>query len=146
MAQPPQSAPDDRVRSEDLLARAERLEAGDTSAWQGPYQKTMQLLTEARVALDRGDLPQAEQLARSAQALKVPDDVYQVGDTRPWMVLMEISRSQDRVQSFNPTALASAIEPPPASAVPAASHAAYQQPADATASQVMPAQGDIFES
>ncbi len=42
--------------------------------------------------LNSNRLNVAEQLARQAQDMRVPDTAYQAGDPRPWMLLMEIDR------------------------------------------------------
>ena len=67
----------------------------------GPLRtETLRLLAEAQLAMDRGDLKSAQTLAHAAQNLRVPDALYQSGDTRPWMVLMDIARREDRVKSY----------------------------------------------
>ena len=54
------------------------------------------LRAEATAAIDRGDLKMAERLALEAQDLRVPDEAFQPKDKRPWMVLMDVTRLQNR--------------------------------------------------
>lgn len=64
-------------------------------------QAALRLLAQSQVALDRGELEVAEQLARAAQDLKVPDVAYEPGDPRPWMLLMDINKKQRQRDSHS---------------------------------------------
>jgi len=59
-------------------------------------QRVLELVGQARAALAAGDLRQADQLAREAKALRVPDSVFQRGDDRPDLVLLEIQKQATR--------------------------------------------------
>ncbi len=109
-----QTAADAKVPSNELLSRGKGIAEGSTQMpTASAYQETMRLLSEAQVALDRGELKVAETLAQQAQNLRLPDQSYEVGDPRPWMILMEISRRQERVQSYPQSELTTSIAPPP---------------------------------
>ena len=66
------------------------------SHWETKRTEAVRLLAESQLALDRGDLKTAERLALKAQDLRVPDKAYQPNDKRPWMLLMEVGRQQNR--------------------------------------------------
>ena len=53
----------------------------------------MRLLAQAQAALGRGDLRTANEFAEQAQAMRIPDQEYSQGETRPWELLLQI-RSQ----------------------------------------------------
>ncbi|HUG69726.1 MAG TPA: hypothetical protein VMM76_18385, partial [Pirellulaceae bacterium] len=53
----------------------------------------MRLLAQAQAALGRGDLRSANEFAEQAQAIRVPDQEFLQGETRPWELLLQI-RSQ----------------------------------------------------
>ncbi len=108
------AAVDQTVQSGELLSRGKGIADGPADAQvKNAYEETMRLLSEAQVALDRGELKVADMLAQQAQSLRLPDQAYQVGDPRPWMILMEISRRQDRVEAYPQAELATTIAPPP---------------------------------
>ena len=114
-------SPED-VTSSSLLRRAEMIKSAQT-ADNGPDPATtqarnsaLQLMAEARASLDRGDLEMAEQFARAAQELAVPDDAYEPSDPRPWMVLAAINKRQEGI---HPAAMAaSAVNNQPFAAPP----------------------------
>ncbi|MHB8956277.1 MAG: type II secretion system protein GspD [Pirellulaceae bacterium] len=54
--------------------------------------EALQLIAQARAALDRGDLLTAKQSAERAQNL-VPESAYSAHETRPWMVLLEVNKA-----------------------------------------------------
>jgi len=54
--------------------------------------EALRLVAQARVALDRGDLLAAKQLAERAQTL-VPESAYMADETPPWLVLLEINKA-----------------------------------------------------
>lgn len=53
----------------------------------------LRLLAQAQAALGRGDLRSANELAEQAQSMRVPDQDFSQGETRPWELLLQI-RSQ----------------------------------------------------
>jgi general secretion pathway protein D len=57
---------------------------------------SMQLLADAQMALNRGELVAAEQLAIQARSLEVPESAYSPGEMRPWMMLLEVERAKRR--------------------------------------------------
>jgi general secretion pathway protein D len=89
----------------------QRLPVGDA----GAKTQAAKLIAEARVALDKGDLQTASQLAEQAEALNVPDDAFAAGETRPWQMVLEISRAMYRregvVQAGGTAAVAAGPEP-----------------------------------
>ena len=56
--------------------------------------RALELLAASRAALGVGDLRQANRLARQAEALHVPDNLFAAGDDRPALVLQEIESAQ----------------------------------------------------
>ena len=94
----------DSISSSSLLERAAQIKSSETPAEEEPQskserQRVMQLIAQAQAAIDRGDVDLAEQFALCAQELRLPEAAYLSGDTRPWMVLMEISKAQRRRES-----------------------------------------------
>ena len=67
--------------------------------WQQKRDEVVRKLAAASAAIDRGDLKTAEKLALEAQDLRVPDEAFQPRDKRPWMVLMDVTRLQNRIVS-----------------------------------------------
>lgn len=80
--------------------------------WEGKRKEAVQKLAAAEAAIDRGELDKAENLALAAQDLRVPDEAYRPKDKRPWMVLMEVTRLQNRT---GPSIAAKEIKTPSAS-------------------------------
>ncbi len=78
-----------------------------------------QLLARARVALDRGQIDEAQQLAQQAHALQVPDHEFGPGQPRPWMLLLAVDRARRVAQASALTATSTETEvvqaggPPP---------------------------------
>jgi general secretion pathway protein D len=70
----------------------QRLPTGDANA----QTEASRLVAQARLALDRGDLPTAARLAEQAEALNVPDSAFAAGDTRPWQMSLEVNRAMVR--------------------------------------------------
>jgi general secretion pathway protein D len=56
-------------------------------------QQAKQLVAQAQVAMDRGDLKVASDLAKQANALRVPEREWQEGELRPYFLMMEIDRA-----------------------------------------------------
>ncbi len=52
------------------------------------------LLAQARAAMARGDWPRAQRMALTAKSLNVPDNAFGPRDERPWVVLLDIEKSQ----------------------------------------------------
>jgi general secretion pathway protein D len=69
--------------------------------------KSMELLANAQVALNRGDLTSAEQFAQQAKDVNVPESAYAPGEMRPWMMLLQIDQAQRQRRTV-------AAEPAPA--------------------------------
>ncbi|HTN76021.1 MAG TPA: hypothetical protein VL096_12270, partial [Pirellulaceae bacterium] len=59
-------------------------------------QQAMQLMAHARIAMSKGDVNAANQLAQQAQDLRVPEREFGQDETRPWQLLMETSRAVSR--------------------------------------------------
>jgi general secretion pathway protein D len=57
-------------------------------------QRAVLLVRQARAALRAGDLRAAEDLARQADAMQVPDPYFAVGEDRPSMVLADLQRAR----------------------------------------------------
>ena len=116
-----------RTSSNSLLERGIKINSSTLEKQRARYaqqrSETLRLLAEATLALDRGELATAETLARRAQDFRVPDVVYEAGDKRPWMVLMEVNRRKERIGNYAdatpPVSRPAQIEPPTAS---------YEQP------------------
>jgi general secretion pathway protein D len=64
----------------------------------GPSDKDrhLQMVAQARQALAAGDLQQAENLARSAENMRVPDTEFGRQDDRAWLVLLDIQKLQQQ--------------------------------------------------
>ena len=63
---------------------------------QSPKQRVLSHLTAARSALEAGDIDLAENLARSASALGVPESQFLPDEDRPSLVAWEIERARQR--------------------------------------------------
>jgi general secretion pathway protein D len=70
----------------------QRLPTGD------PAQKgeASRLVSQARAALDRGDVEAARTMAQQAQDLNVPDNAFAGDEMRPWQVLLEVEKAARR--------------------------------------------------
>ena len=66
----------------------QRLPGGDP----GAKAEAGRLVAQARVALDKGDVKTAQQLAEQAEALNVPDTAFGPEEMRPWQMALEVSR------------------------------------------------------
>jgi general secretion pathway protein D len=64
----------------------------------GKKAEALRLVAEARMALDKGDLNTASQLAKQADGLRVPDSSFAQGETRPWQVVLEVDKAAYRRQ------------------------------------------------
>ncbi len=73
-------------------------------------QQAMTLTSQARAALNSGRLDEAEQLARQADQLRVPDQAFGPRDDRPGLVLMDIRMRRQQGGGVMP-ASASAVSP-----------------------------------
>ncbi|WP_254506709.1 general secretion pathway protein GspD [Anatilimnocola floriformis] len=60
--------------------------------------EALRLVAEARMALDKGDLNKASQLAKQADGLRVPDSMFAQNETRPWQVMLEVDKAIYRNQ------------------------------------------------
>jgi general secretion pathway protein D len=97
---------------------AQRLPVGDAEA----AAQASRLVAQARLALDKGDLNTAQQLATQAETLNLPDSAFQPGETRPWQMALEVAKAINRRQGVQP---AGGNQP---SGVVQASGAAGQEP------------------
>jgi general secretion pathway protein D len=52
------------------------------------------LATQAKLALDRGDVANAKKFVDQAQSLRVPDSEYEPGQLRPWNVALDVDRAE----------------------------------------------------
>ncbi len=66
------------------------------SPWAAKKRQAMQALASSRAAMNRGDLALAERLARQAKDLQIPESEFAAGETRPWILLLEIDRAAKR--------------------------------------------------
>jgi type II secretory pathway component GspD/PulD (secretin) len=100
----------DSISSSSLLERAAMIKSSDSTqqgaGHKSQRQRVIQLIAQAQAALDRGDVDLAEQFALRAQELRLPEAAFVNGDTRPWMVLLEISKAQRRNSSVPRDAVA----------------------------------------
>lgn len=71
-----------------LNPEPQRLPGGDAAA----KVEAGRLVAQARVALDKGDVKSAQQLAEQAEALNVPDSAFGPEEMRPWQMALEVSR------------------------------------------------------
>ncbi len=123
----------------------------ERAQWEKKRNEAVKLLAESQLALDRGDLKSAEQLALKAQDLRIPDKAYQPRDKRPWMLLMEVGRRQNRIlpvveaPPLNRTA-SSDPQPPlsSATALSGVSPSVYDPINDATAVQLTAGEESAF--
>lgn len=81
-----------------------------TSQQTGTKAQAARLLSEAQLALDKGDLASAERLARQAEGMNVPNREFTASELQPWQVLLEIDRRKNRFSGY-PVAQASANMP-----------------------------------
>jgi general secretion pathway protein D len=58
--------------------------------------EVMRLLSIGKSALDRGDMPTAQQVLQQAEALQVPDEAFAARDMRPWQLRLQIENIQRR--------------------------------------------------
>jgi general secretion pathway protein D len=70
----------------------------------------LRMVAEARMAMDKGDLRLAKQIADQAQRLNVPETAYGPEETRPWQVLLQVEKQLYRRDGVMPAA---ASEPVP---------------------------------
>ena len=61
--------------------------------------KASALLAEAKLAMDQGNLNQAQQLTEQAVALNVPDAAFGNGEVKPWQMELEINEMSRRMTS-----------------------------------------------
>ncbi len=93
-----------KTSANSLLERGIKINSSTLEKQRARYaqerSETLRLLAEAELALDRGELATAETLAQRAKDLRVPDVVYEAGDKRPWMLLMEVNRRKERIGNY----------------------------------------------
>lgn len=91
--------------------------AEQPAAEQGPLdpataarkQQALQLVQQAREAMNSGDLERAAGLAEQAEDLRVPDTAFKQGEDRPWMVLYQIQQTEKERQGVVPAGGAAPI-------------------------------------
>jgi general secretion pathway protein D len=64
--------------------------------------QAVNLTTQAKLALTRGDLQGAKTFIDKANALRIPDSAFSKGQLRPWEVAMEIDRAERLRSSGTP--------------------------------------------
>ena len=101
--------------------------------------RSLQLLAMSKAALERGQIAQAEQFARQADQLTVPEGAYGPGDMRPWMMLLQIERSK-RIQANHVQPATSGLQP---AAVAGQVRQAVARPADFVDDAVRPATAEV---
>lgn len=84
------------VRFANTEATPRRLPTVGQQEAASPKQQAVQLMGEARLALDRGDVQTAHALAEQAQNLRVPEHQFAAGEKRPWEMVLETSRALNR--------------------------------------------------
>jgi len=89
----PSSFPDQEGQAAQPLAATPAAGATSDADTAARKAQTMQLMAGAQAALNRGDVARAEQLANQARSLGVPDSAFAAGETRPWMLLLQIDRA-----------------------------------------------------
>ncbi len=72
-------------------------------------QQALQLVKQAREAMQAGDLDRAAGLAEQAEDLRVPDTAFHKGEDRPWMVLYQIQQTEKERQGVVPAGGANPI-------------------------------------
>jgi hypothetical protein len=102
--------------------------------------QTLDLVKQARAALNSGDMAAAENLAHQAESLGVPDSAFSPQEDRAWLVLFQIQKAR-RTLGRTPTASAPQNVQPaqallpadgPANDGPAAKQAIYEPQNDPT--------------
>ncbi|PHS02893.1 MAG: general secretion pathway protein GspD [Blastopirellula sp.] len=63
----------------------------------GSLNQEQALLIEAKLALGRGNILQAEQMAAQAKAMNVPDTYHRNGDILPELMIFEISKAKSQL-------------------------------------------------
>jgi len=71
-----------------------RVSAGAGDAVAAKKQHVLELLKDARTAIDRGDLARATQRVRQAVEQQVPDSAFQAGEDRPWLVALKLDQAR----------------------------------------------------
>lgn len=86
----------------------QRLPFGDA----GAKAQAASLVAQARVAMDKGDVAAAQKLAEQAEGLNVPDEAFAAGETRPWQLLLEVTRANYRRENIMPVSGANGVGEP----------------------------------
>jgi general secretion pathway protein D len=69
---------------------------GEEPAALTPKQQAIELMGDARAALERGDVETAHRLAEAANKLNVPNSEFASGEKRPWEFVLETARALNR--------------------------------------------------
>jgi general secretion pathway protein D len=72
---------------------------GNASAGMVLRQQAVELVRQAREALAAGEMDRAEELARKAEQLRLPDTAFSPGEDRPGLVLLDIRQVRQRESS-----------------------------------------------
>jgi general secretion pathway protein D len=91
------------------IGELQRLPVGDANA----KAEAAKLMSQARLALDKGDLKMAEQLAVQAESLNVPDTAFGPGETRPWQMTLDVNRAVVRREGVVQASGNTAVEAEP---------------------------------
>jgi len=91
-------------RGSDLPASTAQAQFPLTTEQTRAKSTAIRLATEAQVALDRGDIQGAKNLADQAEAIQVPDSAFGEGDLRPWEVGLRIQSAINRRTDVQPAA------------------------------------------
>jgi general secretion pathway protein D len=59
--------------------------------------RVMELVRQARAAMQQGNMTQAEQFAKEAEAARLPDSAFTAQEDRPFLVLLDISKLRSGV-------------------------------------------------
>lgn len=71
----------------------------------------LRMVAEARMALDKGDLRLAKQIADQAQRLNVPETAYGPEETRPWQVLLQVEKELYKRDGVVPASASEPVQP-----------------------------------
>jgi len=61
--------------------------------------EAMQLIAQAKLAMDKGQLPKAQQLTAQAVALNVPDSAFASNEMKPWQFELQVRDATRRVDN-----------------------------------------------
>ena len=76
-----------------------QLQPAPPSDPQARKEAALRWVAEGRLALDRGDIATAVQLAENAESLRIPDEMFLPGEPRPWQLLLDAQSAARRTGS-----------------------------------------------